>query len=124
MLDLGLEVNPNPEFTRDEMQQIAFAAKIAALKALAARRRRAPKPMTLKAARAEAKRRWFRMQDKNSPARFGFVSLLRKDKPRRYEVGLRCGSTIISSLSESWEGAFAAMDLLEADIVKGGGQLP
>lgn len=123
MLDLGLEVHPNPELTRDEMQQVAFAAKIAALKALAARRR-APRPMTLQDARAEAKRRWFRMQDKNVPARLGFVSLLRKDKPRRYEVGLRCGSTTLSSLGESWEGAFAAMDRLEADITKGGGQLP
>lgn len=40
MLDLGLESNPSPELTRDEMQRVAFAAKMAALKALRAR----PKP--------------------------------------------------------------------------------
>ena len=39
MLDLGLEKAPEPEFTRDEMQSIAYAAKIAALKALARRKR-------------------------------------------------------------------------------------
>lgn len=37
MLDLGLESAPDPELTRDEMQQIAFAAKIAALKILGRR---------------------------------------------------------------------------------------
>jgi len=39
MLDLGLEQMPNPEFTGEEMQRIAFAAKMAALKALSARKR-------------------------------------------------------------------------------------
>lgn len=42
MLDLGLESNPNPELTREEMQRVAFAAKIAALKALAARPKSVP----------------------------------------------------------------------------------
>lgn len=40
MLDLGLESNPDPEFTREEMQSVAFAAKMAALKALAKRRKK------------------------------------------------------------------------------------
>ncbi len=40
ILDLGLERAPDPELTGDEMQQIAFAAKIATLKALGRR----PKP--------------------------------------------------------------------------------
>lgn len=40
MLDLGLEAAPDPELTADEMQRVAFAAKIAALKALGTR----PKP--------------------------------------------------------------------------------
>lgn len=40
MLDLGLEQAPDPELTSDEMQRVAFAAKIAALKALGRR----PKP--------------------------------------------------------------------------------
>lgn len=39
MLDLGLEKLPDPSFTNDEMQRIAFAAKMAALKALSARKR-------------------------------------------------------------------------------------
>lgn len=46
MLDLGLEAVPDPSFTNDEMQQIAFAAKMAALKALARR----PKPSKIKRA--------------------------------------------------------------------------
>lgn len=37
MLDLGLEQAPDPELTGDEMQQVAFAAKMAVLKALARR---------------------------------------------------------------------------------------
>lgn len=40
MLDLGLEAAPDPELTSEEMQQVAFAAKMAALKALSRR----PKP--------------------------------------------------------------------------------
>ncbi len=40
MLDLGLEQVPDPAFTNDEMQRIAFAAKIAALKALRSRPKR------------------------------------------------------------------------------------
>jgi hypothetical protein len=38
MLDLGLERAPDPSFTNEEMQRIAFAAKMAALKALNARK--------------------------------------------------------------------------------------
>ena len=40
MLDLGLEAAPSPDLTSAEMQEVAFAAKIAALKALAKRRAR------------------------------------------------------------------------------------
>lgn len=40
MLDLGLESTPDPEFTREEMQAVAYAAKMAALKALRLRKRR------------------------------------------------------------------------------------
>lgn len=40
MLDLGLEAAPDPELTSEEMQQVAFAAKTATLKALGRR----PKP--------------------------------------------------------------------------------
>ena len=39
MLDLGLEQVPDPELTGEEMQRIAFAAKMAALKVLSARKR-------------------------------------------------------------------------------------
>jgi hypothetical protein len=39
MLDLGLEQVPDPEFTGEEMQRIAFAAKMAALKVLSTRKR-------------------------------------------------------------------------------------
>lgn len=39
MLDLGLEQAPDPELTRDEMQRVAFAAKVAALKVLGKRPR-------------------------------------------------------------------------------------
>jgi hypothetical protein len=39
MLDLGLEQAPDPELTSDEMQQVAFAAKIATLKSLGKRPR-------------------------------------------------------------------------------------
>ena len=34
MVDLGLDRAPSPSFTNQEMQQIAFAAKMAALKCL------------------------------------------------------------------------------------------
>ncbi len=46
MLDLGLESAPEPPFTRDEMQLVAYAAKMAALKALRTRSnpKRAPIP--------------------------------------------------------------------------------
>ena len=46
MLDLGLEQAPDPELTSDEMQQVAFAAKMAALRALG-RRPKAPQTTTL-----------------------------------------------------------------------------
>ena len=38
MLDLGLEFHPGDDLTSDEMQAVAFAAKMAALKCLRARR--------------------------------------------------------------------------------------
>jgi hypothetical protein len=41
MLDLGLETPPDPELTSEEMQQVAFAAKMAALKAIRRRPRHA-----------------------------------------------------------------------------------
>lgn len=37
MLDLGLEMNPEPDLSNEEMQSVALAAKMAALKALAKR---------------------------------------------------------------------------------------
>lgn len=40
MLDLGLAFDPGDDFTNDEMQEVARAAKMAALKALRLRKRR------------------------------------------------------------------------------------
>ena len=86
----------------------------------------AGRKMTMKEARGEATRRWFRMQgqDGRQLARFGFASLLRKDKPKRYEVGLRSGQTVLSCRGDSWEEAFAGMERLERDVIKAGGRWP
>ena len=84
--------------------------------------------MTKKEARDEANRRWFRGHSALRAARWGWVSLHRKDQPKRYEVGLSTGlpprGTTITARGDSWEEAFAAMDRLEADLVRRGGGFP
>lgn len=52
MLDLGLAFEPGDDFTQVEMQAVAFAAKMAALKVLRLRKRAVAKAVTPKKKKA------------------------------------------------------------------------